>query len=337
LANAKVVRVRDSSFSIYENLSSHPGLYFDTQELEMVLNNAMGGLNLDYPIRTRSKVVKSAICAALGYSIPPSFKKTQPRFPGQNFDTYTQKADNLQVWNEEVSPSRRYVLIRVDASSRVTRVRVVTGEVIAALDPTGTLTHKFQAKFIGSVGASTLVSSRDTSRVVAASAARNHAGSAIADQPLAQLLSIADLYKRLLTLVGKRFRNPGLTQERNRGALLHQMVQAALGDVACHDNGQFPDVPHQLLELKLQTASTVDLGLVSPDSTEPFALIPFLRHCDVRYGLFYGKLDSGDVVLDHVVLVTGEDFFKVFRRFEGKVKNSKLQIPLPRGFFGDAE
>jgi hypothetical protein len=113
--------------------------------------------------------------------------------------------------------------------------------------------------------------------------------------------------------------------------------QTALGSVAFHDSGQFPDVPDQLLELKLQTASTVDLGLVSPDSTEPLAINPSLFHCDVRYGVFYASLDSGDVVLNQLVLVTGEGFFKVFRRFEGKVKNSKLQIPLPRGFFDDAE
>ena len=334
---AKVRLVRASAHSIYDDLADHPDLYFDTPELEAVLNKAMRGLTLDYPIRTRSKVVKSAVCAALGYPIPPSFKKTQPKFPGQNFDTYTQKADNLQVWNEEVSPSRRYVLIRVDASSRVTRVRVVTGEVIAALDPTGTLTHKFQAKYVGPVAASMMVSGRDSPRVIAEAAARTRGASAGADQPQTPLLTIGDLYNRLLKLVGKRFRNPGLTQERNRGALLHQMVQAALGDTAYHDSGQFPDVPHQLLELKLQTASTVDLGLVSPASTEPLAVSPSLRHCDVRYGIFYASLDSGDVVLDHLVLVTGEDFFKIFRRFEGEVKNSKLQIPLPRGFFGDAE
>ncbi len=37
--------------------------------------------------------------------------------------------------------------------------------------------------------------------------------------------------------------------------------------------------------------------------------------------------------MEHVVLTTGANFFSFFRRFEGKVRNSKLQIPLPAGFF----
>lgn len=38
--------------------------------------------------------------------------------------------------------------------------------------------------------------------------------------------------------------------------------------------------------------------------------------------------------LDHLVLTRGADFFSFFQRFEGKVVNAKLQIPLPRDFFG---
>ena len=32
-------------------------------------------------------------------------------------------------------------------------------------------------------------------------------------------------------------------------------------------------------------------------------------------------------------LASGENFFTYFQRFEGKVKNTKLQIPLPGDFF----
>jgi hypothetical protein len=334
---ATVQRIRASELSIYDDLAARPQLYFRTDDLELVLDAALRGMNLDYPIRTRSKIVKRAICAALGYPVPPSFKRTKPRFPGQNFDAYTQKADNLQIWNEQVSSSRRYVLIRVDASCRVVRVRVVTGEVLAALDPTGTLTHKYQAKSIHPVAASVLASERDSAAVLAEIVARSRGETAVPGQPPTRLLPIAELFARLQALVGRRFPNPGLTQERNRGALLHRMVQEALGDIAYHDSGQFPDVPQQLLELKLQTAPTVDLGLNSPDSPEPLSASPALRHCDVRYAVFYASVESAQVVLKNLVMVRGEEFFRAFRRFEGKVKNSKLQIPLPRAFFGNAE
>jgi hypothetical protein len=100
------------------------------------------------------------------------------------------------------------------------------------------------------------------------------------------------------------------------------------------DEGQFPDVIEQLLEIKLQTAPTIDLGLVCPESTEPIADRPDVYHCDVRYAVFYGTIVGSTVRLDYLMLTTGADFFEYFRRFEGKVRNSKLQIRLPLDFFG---
>ena len=95
---------------------------------------------------------------------------------------------------------------------------------------------------------------------------------------------------------------------------------------------------NQLLEVKLQTSPTIHLGLVEPVSTEPLDLDGApegtVRHCDVRYAIFGGELDGDHVKLTRLVLTTGEDFFTRFPRFEGRVLNKKIQIPLPRGFFG---
>src|ERR1019366_2849728 len=114
-----------------------------------LLNRGLAGLSLArLPLRTRTKVVKTQVCRALGYPVPSSFRKTQPRFPGQFFDTYVQKSNNLQVWNEELSPTRRYVLIRLSSADVVTKVKVVTGDTLAKLDTTGTLTQKYQARCI---------------------------------------------------------------------------------------------------------------------------------------------------------------------------------------------
>jgi hypothetical protein len=57
------------------------------------------------------------------------------------------------------------------------------------------------------------------------------------------------------------------------------------------------------------------------------------RHCDVRYAVFYGRILDYQVVLDHVVLSRGADFFKFFQRCKGKGVNTKRQIRLPGGFF----
>jgi len=315
----KVVKaISSSGLTIYDSLETRPELYIDIRTLARILNDALVGLDLNYALRTRSKVVKSSVCQVLGYPVPKSFRRTQPRFPAQNFDTYVQKCNNLQIWNEDVAASRRYVLIRVDDDQVVTRVKVVTGDVIAKLDPTGTLTTKYQAKSRAPITKSRLVSRADTTNV-----AMTLPG---------PMLPIQELYTYLHTLVGSTIINPGIVQERNRGAALHEAICKCL-KTSWSDCGQFPDVPSQLLEIKLQTAPTIDLGLVCPDSTEGIASLPKFKHCDVRYAVFYGTILSEGVKLDHLILTTGADFFTYFRRFEGNVRNAKLQIPLPAGFF----
>ena len=57
------------------------------------------------------------------------------------------------------------MLIRVDENDKVTKVRVVTGPIIAAYDTTGTLTQKYQARSKSPVTASQLVSAEDTGNV----------------------------------------------------------------------------------------------------------------------------------------------------------------------------
>jgi hypothetical protein len=100
-------------------------------------------------------------------------------------------------------------------------------------------------------------------------------------------------------------------------------------------------VRNQLLEVKLQTSPTIDLGLVEPASEESLDLDDLpegsVRHCDVRYALFGGEAIDGQVKLTSLVLTTGRDFFSRFPRFEGRILNKKIQIPLPRGFFGKAK
>src|SRR5206468_1723059 len=153
--------IAKSGKSIYDTLHDSPDLFLAGGDLESILRDRLLGFDLNYPLRTRSKVLKSKICEILGYPVPSSFKRSKPRFPGQDFDTYVQKSNNLQIWNEEITPTRRYVIIRVDEASKVIGIRVVTGGVLAKLDTTGTLTKKYQAKSRVPVAASLLVSQSD--------------------------------------------------------------------------------------------------------------------------------------------------------------------------------
>jgi len=316
-----VKAIRASGLSIYDSLRDRPRLFIPAKQLEKILDQSLRGLNLDFPLRTRSKVAKQKVCEALGYPVPSRFCSTEPRFPGQDFDTYVQKANNLQIWNQKISPSRRYVLIRVDENQVVTKVRVITGDALALYDTTGTLTQKFQAKSRKPVRESCLVSKQDTENV-----------QTLMRASYSQLLPVRRIFDELRSLLGTNIDSLGTDQERNRGGAVHEAASRCLG-ATTRDTGQFPDVLEQLLEVKLQTAPTIDLGLVCPDSSEQLAAIPEFRHCDVRYAVFYGTLVGDTVRLEKLILTTGADFFTFFRRFEGKITNAKIQLHLPSDFF----
>ena len=369
-----VEAIRQSGLTIYHPVESeNSNLWIPTSKLERLLNVELCGVSLaGLPIRTRSKRVKELVCRALGYPVPTSFRKTQPRFPGQLFDTYVQKSNNLQVWNEDIAPARRYVILRVSPNDIVTRVKVVKGATLAMLDKTGTLTQKYQARLIPGGVATELVAELDTDllRYVIQTGATARAtahlvnpgrpaelvadmGSGLfkmqagidlrslarpVDLPqIDSLLPILQIFEKLRSLIGYSFPDSGYDQERNRGAALHRLVCECLGYAEYLDDGQFPDVRHQLLEVKLQTSATIDLGLVCPDSEEALDMPKItgqqIRHCDVRYALFYAETDGKMVTITHFFLTTGEKFFTRFPQFQGSVTNKKLQIPLPPDFF----
>lgn len=336
--------IRQSGLTIYDIVQvGDPDLWIPTLDLEELLNAGLVGISLEeLPLRTRSKVVKEHVCRTLGYPVPTSFKKTQPRFPGQDFDTYVQKSNNLQIWNEDLSPTRRYVLVRVSEADLVTKVRVVTGKILARLDTTGKLTQKYQARLICGSSQAELVADEDTWLLrpfVLRNVDLGTIASPINPPRPGQLLSIGEIFERLQALIGITFPDAGYDQERRRGSSLHRHVCHYLGYTSYKDYGRFPDVRHQLLEVKLQTSPTIDLGLVRPDSEEALG-VPHIdgrqiRHCDVRYAVFYAKTDGKHVTLTHLFLTTGEKFFSRFPQFQGKVLSKKLQIPLPADFFED--
>ena len=335
-------RIIALGFDIYRPLSEHPETVYNREQLEALLQDRLIGAVFSGPIRTRSKLAKEAVCVALGYPAPPTFRRVQPRFPGQDLDVYVQQHDNLQIWNEELSPTRRYALVRVDDLGNTRAVRVAEGTELAAYDKTGTLTSKYQAKRMAGRSASKLVSRTDTDRFINELAPVDHmeAEALRALSPSrppirGEVLAIASLFERLGRIVGSELEYS--PSERLRGERLHRLACEALGLGSYADTGQFPDIVCQALEVKLQTSPTIDLGLVTPDSEEPaVTLSPRLRHCDARYLVAYAVRDGAVLRIDHIVMASGADFFDEFQRFGGLVQNRKLQLKLPRTFF-DAE
>lgn len=253
---------------------------------------------------------------------------------------YVQKSNNLQLWNEQLDPMRRYALVRVNAANVITRVKVVTGETLAGFDTAGGLTQKYQARLVAGAAEAELVSPRDTEHLAPCLSSSNPTSFALSsiEHPAADsLLPIAVIFQRLRKLVGAQFADSGDDQERMRSWALHRLVCEALGYLSCRDDGQFPDLRDQLLEVKLQMAPTIDLGLVSPAREapldEPQILGRQARACDVRYALFSAQSDGHVVTRTRLYLTTGRDFDDRFPQFRGQVLNRKLQIRLPRDFF----
>lgn len=341
-ASERAEAIRDRRLDIYMNVEAlESSLFYPDEELEVFLEFKLQGRELGGPIRTRSKLAKQLVAEALGYRIPSSFKRTKPRFPGQDLDVHVQQDDNLQIWNQEIAPERRYVLIRPDASHIVRGVRVVRGQQVAVWDRTGTLTSKFQAKRRLGRSGTVLVSESDTGAFKRVFEPTPLPGGALWDSSSASsptrglILPITQVFERAVNLIGARLEATGPGQDRIRGELLQRHVSDELGIGEYANFGQWPDILQQVLEVKLQTSPTIDLGLILPtDTTLARALGRQLRHCDARYLVVYGQsLPSGEVELQSLVLSTGVDFFMEFVQFGGLVKNQKRQIRLPRDLF----
>ncbi len=335
--NKYVEAIRASELTIYDKLPPRSPLFIPTKQLEMILNKGMRGFPVaGMALRTRSKAVKIRVCEVLGYPVPKSFRKDQPRFPGQKLDAYTQTSNNLQVWNQALAPTRRYAIMR-EAGGILIQVRVVTGQSLALFDRTGTLTQKYQARLNHGSEIAELVSLFDTEPLRKLTSTAKPQGLPTDDPRSGELLSISAIFAKLQTLIGRSFPDAGKDQERNRGAALHRLTCEALGYSQYADDGQFPDIKNQLLEVKLQTSSTIDLGLISPDSNEALDTPPMgetqMRSCDCRYAIFAARTDGEMVTLERVYVTTGESFFARFPRFGGKIVNRKIQIPLPADFF----
>lgn len=331
----KIIALHDAGIGIYDNLPNE-NFFLSDDELQAALSAHLTGISLaGLPLRTRSKVLKTAVCESLMMRPPSSFKRCQPRFPNQNFDTYIQKSSNLQIWNEEISPARRYVIIHLTQDNIISAIKVIRGSELALLDTTGTLTQKYQARVSTPAADLEIFSVKDLLPVTEKDV--NLKNYNPLDPPEAgTLLSIRKISELLLPAINRKFSYQGADQERNRGGNLHALVCSLLGYSTWSDDGEFPDIKNQLLELKLQTSPTIDLGLYSPtdkSKTELKLNGHEILHDEVRYGIFLASVSDGIAQIKGIMLGYGRDFYTKFPQFKGRIVNRKIQISLPANFF----
>lgn len=335
--------IRSSGYSIYDTIDqADPQLWLPTEIVESLLNERLFGMDVgNLPNRTKSKLVKAAVCEALGYPIPRKFVRVKPRFPGQMLDVHVQKGKNLQMYNNDVPTAvHRYALIEQQPNGLLGRVRVVDRADLQR-GATGTVTYKYQAMLAtGSTEASLFGPRQDTVPLgehVRVNVPITAWHSPTLEPKSGEMLSLSALEQRLSSLVGTVFNDPGIDQERKRGEAVHRLVCTQLGYLVFGDTGTFPDIKHQLLEIKLQTSRTIDLGGTLPSSEELLDLPRLgshnLRYCDARYAIFLADTDGQSVTVTQLILTNGQDFFTVFRRCGGRVANEKTQISLGKSFF----
>jgi len=329
--------ISESNCTIYDPLDAqNSSLYISTSDLLSLLNGSLVGEDLSgMAPRTRSKHVKSLICSSLGYPIPAKFEKTQPRFPGQNFDTYIQESNNLQIWNEPIDPTRRYIIIRVNENHVIAQVKILEGQELQKLDTTGKLTIKYQATMVNCESKLFSTDTKELCDYIKSPTSTLSSANPDSYPKPDEILPIEILYSKLLPLVGTLLPPVKATQDRTRGDWLHKAICKALGYSYFADDGQYPDIKNQFAEIKLQTSPTIDLGLHSPSDPSPFIFLNgrSFSSQDIRYIIFSGKIEENGVRLIALYLCSGQNFYNIFPQFKGKVKNAKLQLPLPNGFW----
>jgi len=325
--------------SIYDMVDSGSPEWLSNHDLKRKILDGLTGFSTgNIPVKTRSKMFKEKICDILEYPIPRSFKRTKPRFPMYNFDLYVQKENNLQVWNQVIDPSRRYVIIKVDEEGNTLSVKVIDGNELLHYDKTGTLTTKLQAR-LDIVNIETkIINKEDTKNLkkLIKSNSLNSDAYPYNEPKKNELLPIDEIYKKLSLITGGSYNFIDPKSDRQRGDIVHNICSRLLGYKNIGDNGQFPDIKNQLLEIKLQTSPTIDIGLedpISDDINKKISSQYDIRNEDVRYAVVYAVIESNMVNIKNLIVVNGANFYTIFPQMQGNIVNGKIQLPLPTNFF----
>ncbi len=119
---------------------------------------------------------------------------------------------------------------------------------------------------------------------------------------------------------------------KTRGQLLERAVISMLG-YGNDSNlvGGYPDIPNQLLEVKIQDTQTIDLGRYSPQFVEIVNDELNLTTEDIRY--LIALTNPNTQVVEGVILSSGKDLGSVFTYVSDK--SYKCQRSIPMAFFDE--
>lgn len=293
------------------------------------------------------------------YEIVPPKKKGIPKITREFIDTYivtSGNSYNLQVWNR--IPSSQTLLIKYEngESLKCNDVRFILTKIDVTQNKIASIiiaTPEYIVKKFGAFGKPTikhqlLISSKTRQRIYESqekimffkdsnklSYLIRHdfeppKSNMVEDAKFNEILSI-ELIKSLVAekLIGFKL---AADSTKNRGQSLERKVLELLGYEPSTSDllyGAYPDIPNQLLEVKVQDTQTVDLGKFSPEKEEVINTELNITTYDIRY--LIALTNPQTEIIEGIILSPGEKLGEVFSYVSDQ--SYKCQRPIPMDIF----
>ena len=294
------------------------------------------------------------------YEIVPPKKKGVPKIVLEFIDTYivtSGSSYNLQVWNRIPDSNSiliaydsldslqcsdvRFVLTKVDlASQEISMIAILTADyIVSNFGKFGKPTIKHQL-LISQLKRNEIIRSKNKiffhkdspklSYLLTDKFNPPPKGNMVSDPTPNNLYSLELIRDEIATkLIGVKIDSDST---KNRGQQLERMVLELLNyDIKGDDMlyGAYPDIPNQLLEIKIQDTQTVDLGKFSPQFEEVVNEVLNITTKDIRYLIALTNSDTERI--EGIVLCPGEKLGETFTYVSDN--SYKCQRSIPMSFF----
>lgn len=290
------------------------------------------------------------------FIIVPLKKKGVPKILIELIDTYivtTGKDYNLQVWNrvpnsdsvlvqytntQEIICDRdiRYVLIKIE-NDKIDSIAILSSAYIEkrfGVFSKQTIKHQL---LISKLNRNKIIESEnkinfspDTLNVAAlCTTIYSKPESNIGDHPVPSKIFS-------LNLILEKVAKPLIGMEINskdtkiRGQMLERIVAELLGyRIKGKLIGGYPDLPNQLLEVKVQNTQTIDLGKYTPEIEKVVFEDLGMTTLDIRYLIALTNAETN--IIEGIILMPGKELGKNYTYVNGT--SFKYQKSIPMNFF----
>ncbi len=288
------------------------------------------------------------------YEIVPPKKKGIPKIVREFIDTYivtSGKSYNLQVWNR--IPSSQTLLIKYESgeslkcddvrfiltkitNDKISSIIIVTPKyIVDKFGVFGKPTIKHQL-LISSKIRNEIYDGKDKIMFFKDSNKLSYLIRHDFEPPKTNMVEEAQSNEILAiglikTMVAEKLIGFKLAADstKNRGQSLERKVLELLGYPTSNSDllyGAFPDIPNQLLEVKVQDTQTVDLGKFSPEKEEVIIEDLNITTFDIRYLIALTNPETE--IIEGIILSPGEKLGEVFSYVSDQSYKCQRSIPM---------